>query len=82
MRAITADGASPNRKYFDLHKLENQENFKDDVVYWTYNLWIPLRKIYFICDVSHLIKTTTNNIKNSHGNLNTRNLIASLKIFS
>ena len=37
MRAITADGGSPNRKYFNFHKLENQENVKDDVVYWTYN---------------------------------------------
>ena len=82
VRAITADGASPNRKYFNLHKLENQKNVKDDVVYWAYDLWIPLRKIYFICDVSHLIKTTRNQIKNSHRNLNTRNLIVSLKIFS
>ena len=82
VRAITADGASPNRKYFNLHKLENQKNVKDGAVYWTYNPWVPLRKIYFICDVPHLIKTTRNNIENSHGNLNTRNLMVSLKIFS
>ena len=31
VRAITADGASPNRKYFNLHILENQE--KDNIVY-------------------------------------------------
>ena len=37
VRAITADGASPNRKYFNLHKLENEENVEDGVVYWTYN---------------------------------------------
>ena len=37
MRAIKTDGGSPNRKYFNFHKLENQENVKDDVVYWTYN---------------------------------------------
>ena len=81
VRAITADGSSPNRNYFNLHKLENQENVKDGVVYWTYNPWAPLRKIYFICDVPHLIKTTRNNIENSHGNLNTRNLMVSLNIF-
>ena len=81
VRAITADGASPNRKSFNLHKLENQENVKDGVVYWTYP-WAPLRKIYLICDVPHLIKTTRNNVENSHGNLNTRNLMVSLNIFS
>ena len=32
------------------------------------------RKIYFISDVPHLIKTTRNNLENSHGNTNTRNL--------
>ena len=37
VRAITADGASPNRKYSYLHKIENQAKEKDDVVYWTYN---------------------------------------------
>ena len=82
VRAITADGTSPNRKYFNLHKLENQENVKDDVVYWTYNPWAPLKKIYFICDVPHLIKTIRNKIENSHGNLNTKDLMVSLKIFS
>ena len=39
VRAVTADGASPNRKYFNLLKLENQENVKDGIVYWTYNPW-------------------------------------------
>ena len=80
MRAITADGGSPNRKYFNFHKLENQENVKDDVVYWTYNPWTPLRKIYFICDVQHFIGTITINIEKSHGSLNTRNFMVSLKI--
>ena len=28
VRAITFNGTSPNRKYFNLHKLENQENVK------------------------------------------------------
>ena len=82
LRAVTADGASPNRTYFNLQELENQENVKDVVVYWTYNPWSPLRDIYFICEAPHLIKTTRNKIGNMHGNLNTRNLMASLKIFS
>ena len=82
LRAVTADGACPNRTYFNLQELENQENVKDVVVYWTYNPWSPLRDIYFICEAPHLIKTTRNKIGNMHGNLNTRNLMASLKIFS
>ena len=82
LRAVTADGASPNRTYFNLQELENQENVKDVVVYWTYNPWSPLRDIYFICEAPHLIKTTRNKIGNMHGNLNTRNLMVSLKIFS
>ena len=83
VRAITADVASPNRKYFNLHKSGNQEkDAKDDVVYWIYNPWAPLRKTYFICDVPPLIKTTSNNTENSHGNLNTRNLMVSLRIYS
>ena len=68
--------------YFNFHKLENLENVKVGVVYWTYNPWALLRKIYFIFDVPHLIKTTRNNIENLHGNLNTRNLMVSLNIFS
>ena len=34
VREITADGASPNGKYFNLHKLENQEHVKD--IYYSY----------------------------------------------
>ena len=33
-REITADGASPNGKYFNLHTLENQEHVKD--IYYSY----------------------------------------------
>ena len=38
VRAITADGASPNRKFFKLHKL-NVVNVEDNVVFWTWNEW-------------------------------------------
>lgn len=62
----TCDGASPNRKFFSI--CSGQEDF------WTINPFDKKRKIYFISDVPHLIKTTRNNIENSHGNANTRNL--------
>lgn len=39
VHAIIADGASPNRKFMKLHKLENEENMADGVVYWTWNEW-------------------------------------------
>ena len=74
VRAVTADGASPNRKYFRMHKLNTGENVSHGVVYWCWNSWSPDRRLYFICDVPHLIKTTRNNLENSHGNRNTRNL--------
>ena len=72
---MTADGASPNRKFFNLHKMENNENTTYGSVNWAMNPWDWSRKIYFVCDVPHLIKTTRNNLENSHGNKQTRNLI-------
>ena len=60
--AITANGALPNRKYFNLHKLQNKENVKDGVVYWIYPHWTNpeagFQRTYLICDISHLMKTT------------------------
>ncbi|XP_065678109.1 uncharacterized protein LOC136093118 [Hydra vulgaris] len=58
VRCIVADGSSQNRKFFQLHFIEGLNNFKDDCVYWTKHKWHPDRKIYFISDVPHLIKTT------------------------
>ena len=77
VRAMTADGASPNRKFFNLHKTKSKENTVNGSVFWTLNPWDWSRKIYFVCDVPHLIKTTKNNLENSHGNKKTRNLIVS-----
>ena len=45
VRAITADGASPNRKYFKLHRMDGGENNEHGVTYWSWNLWCPTRKI-------------------------------------
>ena len=81
VRAITADGASPNRKFFNLLKMDCGENTINGSVYWAANHWDWSRKIYFICDVPHLIKTTQNNLENSHGNRKTRNLIVRLIFF-
>nr|XP_047125903.1 uncharacterized protein LOC101241084 isoform X2 [Hydra vulgaris] len=75
VRSMVADGASPNRKFFRIHLAENYENVKDTTVHWTWNIWCSTRKLYFFCDVPHLIKTTRNNLENSHWNQNSRNLM-------
>ena len=52
---ITADGASPNRKFFRMHG--------DGLVYKAYNPYADpkeKRPVFFICDPPHLMKTTRN----------------------
>ncbi|XP_065647648.1 uncharacterized protein LOC136077071 [Hydra vulgaris] len=73
--AVVADGASPNRKFMRLHSWKSEENTKDGVIYWTWNECCPDRKMFFICDVPHLIKTTRNNLEKSHENSSSRSLI-------
>ena len=65
------DGAAPNRRFFLINGLEEEKRGRQ---YWTVNSYAPKRKIFFISDVPHLLKTTRNNLENSHGNSNTRNL--------
>ena len=72
--SLTSDGATPNRKFYRLHKLDDGAN-ADPVLYWVTNPFSPDRKIYFISDPPHLIKTTRNNLENSHGHSNSRNLM-------
>ena len=76
---FTSDGASPNRSFYRLDMMYDQENRSDDgIIYWCWNRYTKTgerRKIYFICDVSHLMKTIRSNIENSHRHNNTRNLV-------
>ena len=55
---ITADGASPNRKFFRMHK-GSSDKFP---IYKTVNRYSGLEKrpLYFFSDPSHLIKTARN----------------------
>ena len=72
VRAWTSDGASPNRKCFDINAGKDS--------YFTENPFsIVHKKIYFFSDVPHLLKTTRNNLENSHGNKNTKALHVSFK---
>lgn len=84
VRALVCDGASQNRKFFKLHEMENGENKSEDgTVYWVYNRFAEdKRKIFFIRDPPHLIKTIRNNVENSSGNSKTRHLmVCNLLIF-
>ena len=62
--ALVNDGASPNRKLFNLH-IKLAIDRKCDVVYKTINLFAPSRFIYFFADVPHLMKTARNCLYNS-----------------
>ena len=59
--ALTSDGASQNRKFFQFHRDSASQN---DIIYGvcfrTVNPYSEDRHIYFIADVPHLIKTTRN----------------------
>ena len=58
------DGASPNRKFFNLH-INLAEEIKCDVVYKTRNVFAMSRYIYFFADSPHLMKTSRNCLYNS-----------------
>ncbi|CAC5369285.1 THAP9 [Mytilus coruscus] len=66
----TCDGASANRRFFQLHKIDNSE----EPVYFTINPHDNSRNLYFISDVPHLIKTARNCFSNSFSHKNTRRL--------
>ncbi|XP_071101730.1 uncharacterized protein [Haliotis cracherodii] len=67
---VTCDGASPNRKFFNLHHCEELQN-----TYWTWNPYsYPRRKLYFISDVPHLLKTTRNCFANSGSHSKSRDM--------
>ena len=64
VRAFVCDGASPNRKFFRIHKTPLNYNVSTDgVIYWTLNRFNEGARIYFICDAPHLIKTVRDNIE-------------------
>ena len=73
VHAWVCDGASPNRKLFRIHKNVGGQ-YKDNT-YYTVNRYDRTRKIFFICDPPHLLKTTRNNLENSHGHNNTKSLV-------
>lgn len=67
--AFTCDGASPNRKFFKMHRKGKELAYKTTNPYSDDN-----REIYFFSDVPHLIKTTRNCWSNSFGHKQSRAL--------
>ena len=75
VRAFVADGASWNRKFFTHHTLVRSST---TTTYYTKHPFLRNERLYFICDVPHLIKTTRNNWENSGWNMKSRNLHVSI----
>ena len=76
--AITADGASPNRKFFRMHRLS-----KDVVVYKTKNVYASDdRDVYFFSDPPHLIKTARNCLSHSNHASSSRSMWVSVIVCS
>ena len=78
VRCIVSDGFSANQKLYRLHPMPDDSNLTPEGhIHWTWNYANPGVKIFFICDVPHLLKTIRNNLENSHWNSCTRNLMVS-----
>ncbi|CAC5368332.1 THAP9 [Mytilus coruscus] len=66
---LTWDGASANRKFFNIYGQVNE------FIHYTNNPYADdERKLYFISDVPHLVKTTRNCFSNSYSHKNTRKM--------
>ena len=69
--AATSDGASPNRRFYRMHKAMDGGTDKD-VCYRTVNLYARHRYIYFFSDAPHLVKTARNCLLHSGSDKCTR----------
>ena len=73
--ATVSDGASPNRRCYELHAdISDNQVEPDEIVHSTINLFCPSRKIYFFSDAPHLVKTARNCPFNSGSGKRTRHL--------
>lgn len=73
--ALTADGASCNRKFFRMHAPCTRGRGRGELIYKTNNIYASEeRPIFFFSDPPHLIKTVRNCWSNSFGHSYTRKL--------
>ena len=70
---ITCDGASPNRRFFEMHRTPEHG---EGPVFYTQNVYAldEERDIFFISDVPHLLKTARNCFANSFSHKKSRKL--------
>ena len=67
-----SDGASPNRRFFQLHNSFGGTLSDTNIVYKTKNLFSLGRWIWFFADAPHLLKTSRNCLLNSGSGINSR----------
>ena len=67
-----SDGASPNRRFFQLHDSFGGTVSDTNIVYKTKNLFSPGGWIWFFADAPHLLKTSRNCLLNSGSGINSR----------
>ena len=74
--SCTADGASPNRKFFKMPKVlfnHAEDHFKEEPVYFTLNVYAKgAKRNIFFSDAPHLLKTARNCMANFGSNINSR----------
>ena len=70
--AAISDGASPNRRFYQLHNSFGGNISNTDIVYKTKKLFSPGRWIWFFADAPHLLKTSRNCLLNTGSGLNSR----------
>ena len=58
--AVTADGASQNRKFFPMHQDPSGSNVSNGITYKTINMYAPEWEVYFLSNVPHLVKIIRN----------------------
>ena len=76
--ADIAEDSASSENAENPNKDEDKSNVhKDGTLFWCWNRFNAGNKIYFFCDVPHLVKTARNNLENSHAHLCSRNLTVS-----
>ena len=80
VRVVISDGASTNRQVAKLFC--SNQSIEENMYRAINNFSDTPRFLYFVSDVPHLVKTSRNNVENSHGHLKTRNLVVSTIIIN
>ncbi|XP_072042699.1 uncharacterized protein [Amphiura filiformis] len=76
VHSFVSDGASANRKFYSMQQVTSDDSSTiQGTTFATNHIIRREDRIFFFCDVPHLIKTTRNCWENSGGNQKTRNMM-------